>query len=130
MIKQRIIMVLKIGKPSDEMIDDPDLSGPTIIGLCFGLLLLLSGKVHFGDIYAIFIVGNFFIYLLFNFMSQVKNMFSIGLNHPPLQRDEHHGIFLIAHASFRSFGNIRLFKRNFRNITEFSHCLVVVSCSQ
>ena len=67
------MMILKIGRPSDEMLDDPDLSGPTIIALCFGLLLLLSGKVHFGDIYAIFIVGNFFIYMLFNFMSQVKS---------------------------------------------------------
>lgn len=72
MIKQRIMLVLKIGKPTDEMIEDPDLSGPTIIALCFGLLLLLSGKVHFGDIYAIFIVGNFFIYLLFNLISQVQ----------------------------------------------------------
>jgi hypothetical protein len=31
---------------------------------------MLSGKMHFGDIYAIFVVGNFLIFLLFNFMSQ------------------------------------------------------------
>ena len=55
------------------MIEDPDLSGPTLIALCFGILLLLTGKVHFGDIYAIFIFGNFLLYFLFNFMSQVNN---------------------------------------------------------
>lgn len=64
-------MVLKIGRPTEEMIEDPDLSGPTLIALCFGMLLLFSGKVHFGDIYAIFIVGNIILYFLFNFMSQV-----------------------------------------------------------
>jgi hypothetical protein len=36
------------------------------------MLLLLSGKVQFGDIYAIFVIGNFMLYLLFNFMSQVE----------------------------------------------------------
>lgn len=64
-------MVMKIGRPTEEMIEDPDLSGPTLIALCFGMLLLFTGKVHFGDIYAIFIVGNMFIYFLFNLMSQV-----------------------------------------------------------
>lgn len=67
-------MVLRVGKPTEEMIEDPDLSGPILIALCFGMLLLLSGKVHFGDIYAIFIVGNTFVYFLFNFMSQVNSI--------------------------------------------------------
>lgn len=31
---------------------------------------MLSGKMHFGDIYAIFVIGNFLIFILFNFMSQ------------------------------------------------------------
>ena len=35
------------------------------------MLLLLSGKIHFGDIYAIFVLGNILLYFLFNFMSQV-----------------------------------------------------------
>ena len=64
-------MVLRIGKPDEEMMQEPDLSGPILIALCFGMLLLLSGKVHFGDIYAIFVVGNILLYFLFNFMSQV-----------------------------------------------------------
>ena len=51
--------------------EDPDLSGPILIALCFGMLLLLSGKIHFGDIYAIFVIGNLLLYFLFNLMSQV-----------------------------------------------------------
>jgi hypothetical protein len=71
MIKNRIIMILKLTKPSDDVIEDPDLSGPILIALCFGMLLLLAGKMHFGDIYAIFILGNLMLYFLFNLMSQV-----------------------------------------------------------
>jgi hypothetical protein len=42
--------------------------------MCFGILLLLAGKVQFGDVYAIFVVGNFMLYLLFNLMSQVETI--------------------------------------------------------
>lgn len=65
-------MILKLAKPSEEVIEDPDLSGPVIIALCFGLLLLLSGKLQFGDIYALFVIGNILLFLLFNFMSQLE----------------------------------------------------------
>lgn len=34
-------------------------------------MLLLSGKMHFGDIYALFIVGNLLIFILFNLMSKL-----------------------------------------------------------
>ena len=71
-------LVLRLKKPDDETLEDPDLSGPILIALCFGFLLLLSGKIHFGDIYAIFVVGNILLYFLFNFMSQVKNHFIQG----------------------------------------------------
>lgn len=66
------MLVLKFSQPSYDIIHDPDLSGPIIIGLTFGFLLLLSGKVHFGDIYAMFILGNLLIYFLLNFISQVQ----------------------------------------------------------
>ena len=36
------------------------------------MLLLLSGKIQFGDIYAIFVIGNILLYFLFNFMSQFE----------------------------------------------------------
>lgn len=31
---------------------------------------MLSGKMHFGDIYALFVVGNLLIFVLFNMMSK------------------------------------------------------------
>ena len=55
-----------------EIIEDPDLTGPILIAVLLGTLLLLAGKSHFGDIYVMFIVGNILSYLLFNFMSQVQ----------------------------------------------------------
>ncbi len=39
--------------------------------MVFGCLLLLSGKIHFGDIYAMFLFGNTIMYFLINFMNQV-----------------------------------------------------------
>jgi hypothetical protein len=66
------LLILKFSQPSYDIIHDPDLSGPVLIALTFGFLLLLSGKVHFGDIYAMFILGNLLIYFLLNFISQVN----------------------------------------------------------
>lgn len=62
---------MKFGEPSYDIIHDPDLSGPIIIGLALGCLLLFAGKIHFGDIYAMFILGNLLVYFLLNFISQV-----------------------------------------------------------
>ena len=47
------------------------MTGPILIALAFGFLLLLSGKIHFGDIYAMFLFGNSIMYFLINFMNQV-----------------------------------------------------------
>jgi hypothetical protein len=71
-IKERILLILKFGQPTYDIIHDPDLSGPIVIALTLGFLLLLTGKIHFGDIYAMFIFGNLLIYFLLNFISQVK----------------------------------------------------------
>ena len=65
-------MTAMIGKPEYQLIKNSDMSGPILIAMVFGFLLLLSGKVHFGDIYAMFIFGNTIMYVLINYMSQVK----------------------------------------------------------
>ena len=54
-----------------EVIENPDLTGPILIAIILGTLLLLAGKSHFGDIYVMFIVGNILSYILFNLMSKV-----------------------------------------------------------
>ena len=71
MIKDKLRLVLKMGEPDYDMIMNPDLSGPVIIAFAFGFILLLSGQLHFGDIYALFILGNLFLFVLFNFMAKV-----------------------------------------------------------
>lgn len=67
----KIVTIIKLEKPTQRYIEEPDLFGPVVIAFGFGMLLLASGKVHFGDIYALFVMGNLLIYLLFNLMSQV-----------------------------------------------------------
>ena len=67
-------MVLKCQQPSYDIIHNPELAGPIGIALALGGRLLVTGKVHFGDIYAMFIFGNLLIYSLINFISQVLSM--------------------------------------------------------
>lgn len=66
------MIVLKFGQPDYNNSRDPDLSGPILIALALGCLLLFAGKLHFGDIYAMFILGTFLMYVLINFISQVQ----------------------------------------------------------
>ena len=45
-------LVLRPMSDMDEhVVDDADLAGPIVFGLCLGAMLLLRGKVHFGYIY-------------------------------------------------------------------------------
>ena len=58
-------------KVSDELVQSPDLSGPILISVTLGFLLLLGGKMHFSDIEAGFIIGTVLLYMLFNCMNKV-----------------------------------------------------------
>lgn len=51
------------------IMQDTDLAGPLVFCLAFGGFLLLSGKVHFGYIYGIGVVGCLAMYVLLNLMS-------------------------------------------------------------
>lgn len=55
-----------------EIMQDTDLAGPLVFCLAFGGSLLLSGKVHFGYIYGIGVVGCLAMYALLNLMSLVS----------------------------------------------------------
>jgi len=69
-IYQTTMTVLNPNKPAaTNLMDDPDLSGPLIFCLGFGALLLFSGKLHFGYIYGVALVGAAAIYTLLNLMS-------------------------------------------------------------
>jgi hypothetical protein len=66
------VAVVTLQKADKDIIASPDLSGPILISLALGCLLLLGGKAHFSDIEAEFFLGNFTMYLLFNFMRKVR----------------------------------------------------------
>lgn len=51
------------------ILQDTDLAGPIVFCVMFGFILLLSGKVHFGFIYGIGLIGCLGMYFLLNMMS-------------------------------------------------------------
>ena len=69
-IRQKTLAVLNpIGATSADIITDQDLAGPLVFCLLFGASLLLQGKIHFGHIYGIGLVGCFGMYALLNLMA-------------------------------------------------------------
>ena len=42
------MVVLRLGTPSAEIMQDPDIGGPAAIAGSFCILLLLGGKLYFG----------------------------------------------------------------------------------
>jgi hypothetical protein len=50
--------------------DDSDLAGPILFFLLFGTFLLLSGKVHFGYIYGLALMGSIALHTILSLMSQ------------------------------------------------------------
>lgn len=70
-ILQKTIAVLNPFKDTDaSILQETDLTGPLVFCLCFGAFLLLSGKVHFGYIYGIGVLGCLAMYALLNLMSE------------------------------------------------------------
>lgn len=67
-----MLNILTLGDATAELVQSPDLSGPVLIALLLGFLLLLGGKIHFSDILTGFILGNGAMYVLFNFMARVS----------------------------------------------------------
>ena len=70
-IQSKTISVLNPFQTIDKHImDDTDLMGPLLFCLLFGLSLLLSGKVHFGFIYGVALLGWISIWGILNLMSE------------------------------------------------------------
>ncbi|KAI8333659.1 hypothetical protein BC941DRAFT_462547 [Chlamydoabsidia padenii] len=75
-IKDKSLMVLiPFRSIPPSVMDDTDLAGPLLYLFLYGLGLMLSGKVHFGYIYGVGVLGVGSIYLLLNMMSQ-----QVGVN--------------------------------------------------
>lgn len=59
-----------------HIMDDTDLFGPLIFGVLFGLILLLSGKVHFGYVYGCALLGCLSLWTILSFMTPSATSFS------------------------------------------------------
>ena len=69
-IIQKTLAVLHPFKKTDaHILQDTDMAGPVAFGLTFGAFLLIAGKLHFGYIYGIGVVGCLGMYFLLNMMS-------------------------------------------------------------
>ncbi|XP_014771925.1 protein YIPF5 [Octopus bimaculoides] len=69
-ITQKTMAVLNPLQDADHNImKDTDLAGPLVFCIAFGAALMLSGKLHFGYIYGIGVVGCLAMYGLLNLMS-------------------------------------------------------------
>ncbi|KAI6212820.1 hypothetical protein M3Y94_00074200 [Aphelenchoides besseyi] len=74
-IRQKTIAVLNpIAYASEDVAADQDLAGPLVFCLLFGTSLLLNGRVYFGYIYGIGMLGCVGMYLLLNLMAEQKSI--------------------------------------------------------
>eukprot|EP01134_Creolimax_fragrantissima_P002071 CFRG2071T1 len=79
-IKHKAAMALNPARPGEtHLMDDTDLAGPLLFCFMFGGSLLLSGKVHFGIIYGVALIGCLALFALLNLMSDATKPVSLGL---------------------------------------------------
>ena len=71
--------------------DDSDLAGPILFFLLFGTFLLFSGKVHFGYIYGLALLGSTSLHLILSLMSPPLSPASHSSAHIPPSHDHHGG---------------------------------------
>ena len=69
-IYRKTICVLNpFAKPHETIIHDTDLAGPLVFCVAYGFSLLLLGKIQFGYVYGITVLGCLCMYMLLNLMS-------------------------------------------------------------
>jgi hypothetical protein len=73
-IYRRIQSVVFFRKISDDLVSDLDMGGPLFIALALGILLMFAGKVHFGYIYGLGLLGCVGAWVLVNVMSNKKGI--------------------------------------------------------
>ncbi|XP_044718983.1 protein transport protein yip1 [Hirsutella rhossiliensis] len=69
-IQRKTLAVLNPFRHIDQhLMDDSDLAGPILFFLLFGTFLLFSGKVHFGYIYGLALLGSSSLHMILSLMS-------------------------------------------------------------
>ena len=58
----------------DTHMEDADLAGPVIFALALACVLILHGKLAFGSIYGVFLMGCFGLYLVLSLLSQKQEI--------------------------------------------------------
>ncbi|MCJ1256532.1 hypothetical protein MMC24_004353 [Lignoscripta atroalba] len=87
-IKVKTLTVLNpIAHIDQNIMSDADLAGPILFFLLFGFFLLFSGKVHFGYIYGLALVGSLSLHTIFSLMSNPALDLDPSSPPPP----HHHG---------------------------------------
>lgn len=66
---QTLTVLNPFARIDQHIMDDSDLAGPILFFLLFGTFLLFSGKVHFGYIYGLALVGSLSLHTIFSLMS-------------------------------------------------------------
>jgi hypothetical protein len=70
LIVEKTLAVLNpLASIDQHIMDDSDLAGPILFFLLFGTFLLFSGKVHFGYIYGLALLGSTSLHLILSLMS-------------------------------------------------------------
>jgi len=77
-LQKTLAVINPLRKTDASILGESDLIGPLVFCLAFGCFLLLSGKIHFGYIYGIGVVGCLSIYLLLNLMSPPNMQLSLA----------------------------------------------------
>lgn len=62
-------MLNPLGRINQNLMDDSDLAGPVLFFLLFGTFLLFSGKVHFGYIYGLALLGSTSLHAILSLMT-------------------------------------------------------------
>ncbi|KAK8037991.1 Yip1-domain-containing protein [Apiospora phragmitis] len=69
-IQRKTLAVLNpIARIDQHIMDDSDLAGPILFFFLFGTFLLVSGKVHFGYIYGLALMGSMALHTILSLMS-------------------------------------------------------------
>lgn len=77
-LQKTLAVINPLRKTDASILSESDLMGPLVFCLAFGSFLLLCGKIHFGYIYGIGVVGCLSIYLLLNLMSPPNMQLSLA----------------------------------------------------
>ncbi|KAF2133191.1 golgi membrane protein-like protein [Dothidotthia symphoricarpi CBS 119687] len=81
-IKMKTLAVLNpFGRIDQHIMDDSDVAGPILFFLIFGTALLLSGKLHFGYIYGLALLGTILLHSILSLMSPPVNPAEVAAGH-------------------------------------------------